>query len=54
MNAHIIVIGGGIAGLASAWELARRGARVEVLERGEPGRESSWAGAGILSLLLPW
>lgn len=54
LNAHIIVIGGGIAGLASAWELARRGARVEVLERGEPGRESSWAGAGILSLLLPW
>lgn len=54
MNAHIIVIGGGVAGLATAWELARRGARVEVLERGEPGRESSWAGAGILSLLLPW
>lgn len=51
---HIIVIGGGIAGLASAWELARRGARVEVLERGDLGRESSWAGAGILSLLLPW
>ena len=54
MNPHIIVIGAGVAGLASAWALARRGARVEVLERGEPGRESSWAGAGILSLLLPW
>lgn len=54
VNTHIIVIGGGIAGLASAWALARRGARVEVLERGELGRESSWAGAGILSLLLPW
>ncbi|MDD5364650.1 MAG: FAD-dependent oxidoreductase [Gallionellaceae bacterium] len=53
MNPHIIVIGGGIAGLASAWALARRGARVEVLERNEIGRESSWAGAGILSLLLP-
>jgi glycine oxidase len=54
VNRHIIVIGGGVAGLASAWALARRGARVEVLERGELGRESSWAGAGILSLLLPW
>jgi glycine oxidase len=54
VNPHIIVIGGGVAGLASAWALARRGARVEVLERGEPGGESSWAGAGILSLLLPW
>lgn len=54
MNPHIIVIGGGVAGLASAWALARRGARVEVLERGELGRESSWAGAGLLSLLLPW
>lgn len=54
MNRHIIVIGAGVAGLAAAWELARRGARVEVLERGEIGRESSWAGAGILSLLLPW
>lgn len=54
MRKHIIVIGAGIAGLSAAWQLARRGARVEVLERGEPGRESSWAGAGILSLLLPW
>ena len=54
MNQHIIVIGGGIAGLASAWALTQCGARVEVLERGEVGQESSWAGAGILSLLLPW
>lgn len=54
MNSHILVIGGGVAGLASAWALARRGARVDVLERGDLGRESSWAGAGILSLLLPW
>jgi len=28
--------------------------RVGVVERGEPGRESTWAGAGILSPLLPW
>lgn len=54
MNPHILILGGGVAGLASAWALARRGARVDLLERGELGRESSWAGAGILSLLLPW
>jgi glycine oxidase len=54
VSKHIVVIGAGIAGLAAAWQLARRGARVEILERGEAGQESSWAGAGILSLLLPW
>jgi glycine oxidase len=51
---HVLVVGGGIAGLASAWELARAGARVTLIERREIGRESSWAGAGILSALLPW
>lgn len=35
-------------------ELADRGASVTVLERGQAGRESSWAGGGILSPLLPW
>ena len=54
MSDRTIVIGGGVIGLATAVELARRGASVDVLEKQEPGRESSWAGAGILSLLLPW
>lgn len=54
MEKHIIVVGAGIAGLAAAWALSNRGNRVELLERGLPGQESSWAGAGILSLLLPW
>lgn len=49
-----LILGGGIAGLATAWELSGRGARVAVLDRAEAGRESSWAGAGILSPLLPW
>lgn len=38
----------------SARELVRGGARVTVIERGETGRESSWAGGGILSPLHPW
>lgn len=49
-----LVIGGGLIGLLTARELSRAGWRVEVLERGAAGRESSWAGGGILSPLYPW
>lgn len=49
-----LIVGGGIIGLSSALEFVRRGARVTVLERGACGSESSWAGGGILSPLLPW
>lgn len=48
------MIGGGIAGLATARELLRLGATVTILERNYCGQEASWAGAGILSPLLPW
>jgi glycine oxidase len=48
-GADVVVIGGGLIGLATALELARRGAAVRVLERGEPGRAASWAGAGMLA-----
>ncbi len=44
----VLIIGGGVIGLSLAWELARRGKSVHVIDRGEPGREASWAGAGIL------
>ncbi|BBP03680.1 putative D-amino acid oxidase [Sulfuriferula plumbiphila] len=54
MNPDFLIIGGGVIGLSSALELAREGARVTVLERGVAGAESSWAGGGILSPLLPW
>jgi glycine oxidase len=49
-----LILGGGVIGLATAWSLRERGARVVVLDRAQPGAESSWAGAGILSPLLPW
>jgi glycine oxidase len=54
LNPDFIIIGGGIIGLSSALELARDGASVTLLERGMLGMESSWAGGGILSPLLPW
>jgi glycine oxidase len=53
-NKSFLVIGAGVIGLSSAWELARLGAKVTVLERGCVGAESSWAGGGILFPLLPW
>jgi glycine oxidase len=50
----VLVIGGGVIGLLTARELRRAGADVTLVERGEPGRESSWAGGGIVSPLYPW
>jgi len=50
----IIIIGGGVIGLMTARELMKSGARVLILERQTIGRESSWAGGGILSPLYPW
>lgn len=47
-RAEIVVIGGGVVGLAVAWRLRQGGAAVSVLERGEPGRSASWAAAGLL------
>jgi glycine oxidase len=49
-----VLIGAGVLGLATAEALLRQGAEVTVLERGSVGRESSWAGGGILSPLCPW
>jgi D-amino-acid dehydrogenase len=46
----IVVVGGGIMGASVAYHLAREGAEVIVVERGDPGRATS-AGAGII---CPW
>jgi len=50
----ILVIGGGVIGLLTARELADAGAEVTLVEMGQTGRESSWAGGGIISPLYPW
>ena len=44
----VVLVGGGVIGLTTALFLAREGASVVLLEQGEVGKESSWAGAGIL------
>jgi D-arginine dehydrogenase len=49
----VLVIGGGVAGLATAWHLARRGRRVVVVEReAAVFRRSSGVNAGILRAVV--
>ncbi|MCK1803803.1 FAD-binding oxidoreductase [Brevibacterium sp. R8603A2] len=43
---HVIVVGAGIVGLASAFHLARAGAEVTVLERERVAAGASWGNAG--------
>jgi glycine oxidase len=45
----VAIVGGGVIGLACAWRLAQRGARVAVLERGEPGGGATRVAAGMLA-----
>jgi glycine oxidase len=45
----VIVIGGGIIGLSLAISLRKQGLHILLVERGEPGREASYAAAGMLA-----
>lgn len=47
----VIVVGGGIIGCATAYELAKAGCAVTLFERATPGAEASGAAAGILAPL---
>lgn len=51
MRPDVLILGGGIIGLACARELARAGLRVELVERLPAGAEASIAAAGMLSPL---
>ncbi|HEY7906338.1 MAG TPA: FAD-dependent oxidoreductase, partial [Wenzhouxiangella sp.] len=50
----VLVIGGGVVGLMSAYALARSGVSVAVCDAGAFSQESSWSGGGILSPVPPW
>jgi glycine oxidase len=47
-NFDALIVGGGAIGLSLAWEMSRRGHRVAVVDRGDVGREASWAAAGMI------
>ncbi len=52
----VLIVGAGVAGMLSAFLLKQQQptCRLAILEKQQPGRESSWAGGGILSPLYPW
>jgi glycine oxidase len=54
LNFDFLILGAGVSGLATAHRLLLQGAKVAIVERGTIGRESSWAGGGILAPLCPW
>lgn len=49
----VLILGGGVIGLTTAYFLTHSGVGVEVLDKSDLGQESSWAGAGILSPAPP-
>ena len=54
---HSVVIGGGLMGVTTAWELAQRGERVTLVEAAEKlANEASYANGGLLTASMsdPW
>lgn len=49
-----LIVGAGIIGMMTAWELTQAGQSVAIIDKQQIGQESSWAGGGILSPLYPW
>jgi glycine oxidase len=47
---NIVIIGAGVAGLATGWRLQQQGCNVTILDRAQPGRGATWAAAGMLAV----
>jgi glycine oxidase len=47
-STDVVVAGGGVIGLSTAWEVARRGMSVRLVDPA-PGRGASWVAAGMLA-----
>jgi glycine oxidase len=54
VKSDLVIIGGGVIGLYSAYLLAHSGINITIIDRGDFGQESSWVAGGILAPLLPW
>ncbi|MDP9237256.1 MAG: glycine oxidase ThiO [Chloroflexota bacterium] len=48
----VVIVGGGVVGLASAYELSRAGAEITLLEYGKTGMQATNAAAGMLAPLI--
>lgn len=53
-NSDCIVIGGGVIGMSTAYELALRGLTVSIFDDGKLGLGTSAVAGGILSSMRPW
>lgn len=50
----VIIVGGGLLGMLTTRFLHDAGLNVMLIDKGELGSESTWAGGGIVSPLYPW
>jgi glycine oxidase len=47
---RVVIIGAGVAGLATGWRLRQGGAEVTILERTQPALGATWAAAGMIAV----
>src|SRR5215216_3677385 len=49
MKQKIGIIGGGVIGLSTGWQLAKKGFHVEILEKEKEFKGAAWVSAGMLA-----